>query len=630
VPRKRLKLTPEHPVAPVFPSGKDRENAIEIASGGERDGRRRSSRRALGESSGAGNERLPSSVVEVKKKPKLKHSLAALVRQQQREAQSETRLRTLQAEFEAEELRRTAERSEDAAAAGLHSLGATASDGEDGERMKLAIQRTEAGEGEEEFICFRGIRSWVQNKPFPDLKAEDVGPCFSRLANQQWRVQAFLSGFVREITMRSGLPEKLRWWLAHQLFFEDSEGLREAYVAVLQAGLSAAQPKRSESEAVTSGQTDEKQLWNFYVLATPMTDHWWLGYVNDGPPQEDSSFDPTHRLHHFLAIIRTSTPDSAPQLAATLQQLIFAKLDTRIANHAGMKVMIDDTIESLLHSPAADSSFVLERPKGIQSALCKLNAAIKSSNVSLQLKCRAVASITALSERSHHMRRKLAFELLLRCERDEYEVLTDPVDYWSSTPRARTTPVTLMWDLAREENGRTLLLILDESPLFTLNEETDFITLNHIIRVLDIAIDAGFNPPSTESPTSASMIKRYPSATYGSPHTSPNTLIDAFITRIATLAGQIKDAGTTHLSRTLAKSALERLGKRLEYCVRSKPRKRQGVFGFDSGSIFGVREVGEMGVKESGGDKGMWRAFVSGEGIEMGGSVDRLAGALMD
>ena len=45
------------------------------------------------------------------------------------------------------------------------------------------------------------------------------------------------------------------------------------------------------------------------------------------------------------------------------------------------------------------------------------------------------------------------------------------------------------------------------------------------------------------------------------------------------MASRIRGAGTTHLRRTEAKSAFDRLITRLEHSVRTKPKPRKGIFG---------------------------------------------------
>jgi len=594
VPRKRLKLTPEHPVAPVLPSGKDRENAIEIASGGERDGRRRSSRRAVEGRSKAGGDRLPSSLAETKKKPKLKHSLAALVRQQQREEQSETRLRTLQADFEAEQLRRATERSGDAAAVGLPSLGTTASDGEDGERMKLAIQRTEAGEGEEMFFYFRGLRDGVRDEALSVLPKAGLSASLARLADESWRTQAFLSGFIRDIAMRKRLPRTLRRWIVMQLALETRQDICEAYLAVLEACSIGAEIENAPG-SLASRRDMEEEVWNlgdFYGLATPSAQAFVRAPTERTLLGQETIPDPTSRLRYILPLIQHSTI-LGDKLITTLHELIFAKLDARISVSASLKGLIDDTIETLLHPRGASAiegaTLAAIREQELQRDLQEtilfsaLGESIQGTNLSLQLRSRAVAAIPVFSERSHKMRRFLALELLIH--RNGSEDKKPPKD--ESNPYLRPPPAL---PLHRYDNSKALLQALHHSPMFIINDETDFITLNHAVSILDIALDSGFHSPHVLNELEI-VQKQDDSQAWHDSETLQNGLVDAFITRIASIAAQIKDAGTTHLSRTLAKSALERLSKRLEYCVRSKPRKRigRGFLGF--------------GVKIDGGDE---------------------------
>jgi hypothetical protein len=85
------------------------------------------------------------------------------------------------------------------------------------------------------------------------------------------------------------------------------------------------------------------------------------------------------------------------------------------------------------------------------------------------------------------------------------------------------------------------------------------------------------------------------------------------VSHLRLMSSKIRDAGTSHLKRTEAKSALERLIVRLEASVRTKPRPRKGVFdrpgALSAGALDGYlrrveSEHGAAGVNGSGGGSG--------------------------
>lgn len=55
-----------------------------------------------------------------------------------------------------------------------------------------------------------------------------------------------------------------------------------------------------------------------------------------------------------------------------------------------------------------------------------------------------------------------------------------------------------------------------------------------------------------------------------------NETIDALIAPVTALIARINDCGASHMARTDAKGVLERFVQRLNFCVRTVPRRRGG------------------------------------------------------
>lgn len=513
IPRKRVKLTP--------PEGDEQTNDVPSTAKPANKRAVRSSRNTekLRGADAAGRASTSSTTQSYK------YSLAALVRQQQKDEDVAKRMKDMEHESAAKESQRHAERQADRlAVSGLKA--AAADDSDEGERVMLAMQRTGALDGEEKFYYFGGLNDSVINEAFPSA-TEDEPQWIEKLRNQRWRVQACLSGYAAELASKNGLPESIQVWMARQLLHEKRDDLCEAYIGILES-CPLALNEEPQFIHPLSRFNEESQLINslskFYKVR--YTSH------NEQVPQRP------HRIEYALRIAQHFKPREAAGNDETLVHLIFGMIDANVQQNASLCGAFEDCIENILAQ--TEGHDMQEFYHGVDTSFIR-------TDVPTRIKCRAIAAIPAFSERSHTIRRRLALATLLG---DQFK-----------SPNS---------EHCREHlddyyNASRILGHLKSAPDFAISEKTNYSILNPLIQVLDIAIGNGFDNFHEQS-SSKDATKRF------------NAQIDDFIDQLSIMASRIRDAGTTHLGRTQAKSAIERLVKRLEYSVRTKPRLRKGVF----------------------------------------------------
>jgi len=248
-------------------------------------------------------------------------------------------------------------------------------------------------------------------------------------------------------------------------------------------------------------------------------------------------------------------PHIAPvDQACALAELILLNNDENIRSDVKMQLQIERAMHSILEANTSDEDVGIVFRETTRQIL-------HASSISRHLLSRAVASLPVTTLPLHQLCRKLALHILLDSVVDEDIDVTSP------------------------SIGVRLLLRLKKHASFHISESTDYKTLHSLIDLLDIAIDVGFSDFVFLSEDNHIQQKTAPKSLFGhaattsSPaETSFNVQIDDIVTHLRLMGSKIRDAGTSHLKRTEAKSALERLIVRLEAAVRTKPRPRKGVF----------------------------------------------------
>lgn len=467
-----------------------------------------------------------------------------MARQREKEEKVEIKMRQVEAEFEEAERQREEEISKDNAGARGREA-ALADDSDEGERMNLAMQRTEAKGGDTELFFFEGVRDDPAHAVLlPQALGDASHSWVQRLQDEQWRVQACLTGFLGDLVAEHGLPQFFRDWLAYQILHETREDLCEVYISIVEADI--------ESESSVDKRT--LNFNDFYVLHRPGSEPRRPGDQSPGSTRQQP-----RALSHVVRMLRCLTVRAGDHaIGGLVLDLIHAAIDATVRSDASLQDLIFETIEDLLDS-AHDETRLLDE-------IC---TAFIASQLCVQLKCRAITSLPGCSQRLHALRRRLALELIF-------------ADQLSA-------PLTSI------RHVDAILERLRNASEYQISEATDYIHLNSLVSVLDIAIDAGFNEDALpshglaqEPPRRKECIPSDRTKSVNSEENAENAFnkqIDLFVHQLTLMSSRIKDAGTAHLHRTEAKHAIERLAKRLEYGVRTKPRPRKKTFGGVTGEI---------------------------------------------
>ena len=165
---------------------------------------------------------------------KYKHSLLSIAKRSAREAESEQKIAQTEAYMQAAQKLQQEEDSMALDASKSKAIAASfAQDSEEGERMLMAMDRTDALRGEETFHFFHGGGNDRMDVEFPTKELDACGLSFLR--DESSRIRACSSGFLAVVASQQGLPRPLVAWMHNQIFEEDAEELCESYVAVVNA-----------------------------------------------------------------------------------------------------------------------------------------------------------------------------------------------------------------------------------------------------------------------------------------------------------------------------------------------------------------------------------------------------------
>ena len=508
---------------------------------------------------------------------KYKHSLLSISKKRAKEAESEQRIAQAEAYMQAAQKLQQEQDSRTQDASTSKTIAASfAQDSEEGERMLMAMDRTDALRGEETFYFFHGGSDDGMEVEFPKEELDVCGLSFLR--DDSSRTRACSSGFLAVVASQKGLPRPLVSWMHNQIFEEDAEDLCESYVAVV--------------DALVKSEHDLPDL--AFSLSETHAGQTFRDAEEPGKGSSATAFP--RNLDMTLRMMAAIAPRATPiDLACALAELILLNNDENARSDIKLQTLIERTMRTILDSSTTEEEYQTVSRETTRQIL-------HASSISRHLLCRAIATLPATSLRQHQIRRKLALHILLDAPPDE-EI--DP-----------TSPST----------GVRLLLKIKKHPSFHISESTDYTTLHSLADLLDIAIDAGFSDFAFLSTAEEVSSKPQPHQTHTLfSHTttaqSPaelsfNAQIDSLVAQLRLICSKIRDAGTSHLKRTEAKSALERLVVRLECAVRTKPKPRKGAFELGGGGGGGGNQKLSAGVLE----KYLSRQQHSGGSAQVAGS----------
>jgi hypothetical protein len=498
-----------------------------------------------------------------------KYSLLNMAKQSAKDAASDAKIAQAEAEIQEAERLEKQRKQVFSTTDDTKSMMAKefAQDSEEEERMVIAMERTEVLRGAETFYFFCGEADERIELDFPAAELSTCGLSFIQ-DESAWQ-HACTSGFLTTVASQRGIPQRVVSWIHSRIFHEPSEELCEAYVAILGA-------------LARSGH-DLPDL------------HFSLSETHPGQTVRDAADRTTldgdtslpQNLRQALATMAVLAPHVSPvNQACTLAELILLNNDENVRSNLKMQLHIEHAMHSILESHAS----VEDREIVFRGTTRQI---LHASSISRHLLSRTIASLPATALALHKLRRKLALHILL------------------------DGPIDEDIDVTSQSVGVRLLLRLKKHASFHISESTDYTTLHSLIDLLDIAIDVGFSDFAFLSQESQIQHKAAPKSLFGHVKTtsSPaevsfNAQIDDIVAHLRFMGSKIRDAGTSHLKRTEAKSALERLIVRLEASVRTKPRARKGVFdgpgGLGAGALDGYlkRVESETSINGSGSGNG--------------------------
>ena len=458
-------------------------------------------------------------------------SLKALLKQKEKREQEEKRIQEAEMKFEEEQRQRaSAAREERPFEADLK--GAMSDDSDGAERMMLAMARTEALSDVVRFNMFSSGESKTPRYPFPS-QSLDHSMCW--LSNEESRFRASLCGFVAELAAQELLSTPCLEWFGQEVLHENREDLRDAYVAVIEAIPKTMATAMADTFLPLSRQLQLTMSGKQGCQTSNVT----RARGSESPPALDQYM---RVVSHLAAVC-----GSMGQRTETIQQLALCLVDEHLEQDTATIRSASDGIEHILNGiPQSD----------LAEAHFHVSRALFNTPLPREIMYRLIAALPATTERARQLRRRLA----LQC-------------FSPSTPGSSEG----MLDALSISWFDDILSRLKHAREFNVSETTDYAELDALIAVLDVAIGPGFSdiavPSQPPDPASADFKKPQLPA-----ETTFNAKVDGITAQLQMMSSRIRGAGANHLRRAEAKSSIERLIKRLEYGVRTRPKPRKGVF----------------------------------------------------
>ena len=446
---------------------------------------------------------------------------------------------------------------------------------EDIDRLKVAIQRTEALHYDETWSFFD---AHAKTKPFstpefPSFEDETLG---ALLSDNTLRQQTFMSGFVEDYAKKAPLPEELLLWILDASYSEPRDDLRQAYANTL----------REASEQIASILTVDCLNSVFEKVGASAVA---LNIEEPVLPRatfpEGSQNDERLSLLFILELLRrvssTLGIDTRTHAVSLLCRLL---LDENIINNGRLLNSLEHTLTSLFQQ--ASFSDPESQAQFVETILLRLYNCTTSPSLRVQL----LRNLPFLSPQWLYLRRQLA------------------LSFFFSDPSYLTYPPRKPFSLSKISTHLS-------TSTFDITNDTDYTALTSSIIILDIAIDAAdrptnITPLNNALSTTPDESQPKPQSEQDSNAPKFNKTLDTLTSKIKSMFMQIIDSGASNMRRTEAKEVLEMFHSRLLYAVRTKPplsRKMVFLMGGENG---GEGEEGEVGRER----KGMRQFLEAGKG----------------
>ncbi|KAH8662014.1 hypothetical protein BX600DRAFT_437444 [Xylariales sp. PMI_506] len=417
-----------------------------------------------------------------------------------------------------------------------------------GDKLVMAMDRTQANEAS--LWCYffspNSTCDSPTRRPFP-TRAVRLKP-WSILKSEKQREQMFIRGLPTVLAQKEGtLPDELYQWILDEICVEKKQQLRTQYINIA-----------TLCEDNTRRQVDEKQLYHMLELMGG-SEHEVSGEkftLSSGmkEPYLDRDWVP---LGYFLQLLGQMAPNLAIQSAISATKLLLRlSLDPVVTDNVRIRLEYSKAIQALVSALPSESQ---------QWNYCcgEISQYIYRGVDQASQRCIAISLIPSATGRLVELQRRLASVALL-----------DNASAGAIHPDQSVEMHDLFVRLAQ--------------PDFQVNQSTDFTELNALITLLDIVIGNGWHLQLAfgsldQTPNGTGKVPRSANQDHTSLET--DTKFDAEVDRLArglkALHDKINDNAL--ISRKEAKAALDGMGKRLAYTVRTKPPPKSTIF--DTGLV---------------------------------------------
>ncbi|KAL9086796.1 MAG: hypothetical protein Q9165_006943 [Trypethelium subeluteriae] len=476
-------------------------------------------------------------VIEPESQRSYKFNLGSLVNQFDTDAASKERIERAKnaLDIEHEEAKRDEEARKKAKLAGASEHGVldescftSVVDGSDGEedpqRVMAAMRRTEALQQDLTWHFFDDESELVpKRQPFPSRALPETG-WMTALKESFERQQACLTGFVRDMAKLQELPSEIISWMLDEVMIEPRDDIAYAYMRIIE------QSPQVLKELFTTNRfdtiLDELGAKEKAKRIDEMT-HPTFRTKESFPPVPPGLC----RLFEALKSFAKSNEVSAETRSHALKVLLRLGMDDSVRADGQSMCSLEDTIVALFRG---DETWRQDNP------LLEIGVSAFATTQHAQLRLRILQCIPNVNSQMEDFRRRLALCFFLNDE------------------------AYLSCNLADSSLASRIVDHLRTSPLYDPNPQTDYTNLGALVSILDISIGFGFvSLPFSSKDAEADF----------------NRSIDVLSQQVTALHNGIIDTGASHMKRTEAKNALERLKYRLEFSVRTKPKPKKNVFG---------------------------------------------------
>ncbi|KAI5846214.1 hypothetical protein BZA05DRAFT_447630 [Tricharina praecox] len=362
-------------------------------------------------------------------------------------------------------------------------------------------------------------------KPFP-VAAVKKSPACTLLENPAAREQMFLNGAFVDICGQPdlALPDEVLLWIMDEVCLDQREDMVLAYYKTLLGHQDRLVPLMSVEKMVSLF-----ELLGASATALDLERQLQFGQSNEMGPDFGAGVQHwrSWNIIHMVKILETvgeiyAVNGDAQRTQSICSILIRMSLDDQLSRQSSFLVTIEAALYRVLQAIPDDVW---------DDRIKVIGYNIMSTILKPQFRARVLNILPLYSQTLHLFRRRLACAFL-------YEDASYLIREY----------LTLV-DLDK------MATLLGESQ-FKITRKTEYVELNSLIRILEIAVDSG--------------------ATSGTP-IEQDKGVDRLVELLRAMFTRIIDTNARDLARTVAKDAIERFQFRLNFAVRSKRRQALGL-----------------------------------------------------